>query len=125
MTNLKDPNKEDIKKDKKEVFNNTNDKSNKTPIDKDMYIMEIVMNYPETLELFMEAGLHCVGCGLAQYETLEEGTMGHGWDEEDLNYLVEELNRKVKEIYGKKGNKKDINSEESMKSKDNDTEKEK
>ena len=92
--------KEDEEKNKKK--HKVNNKTEEGPIKKDMYIMELVMNYPETMELLLEAGLHCIGCGLSQYETLEEGAMGHGWDEEDLNYLVDELNKRVKEIYGDK-----------------------
>ena len=38
-----------------------------------MSIAEIVTKYPETLEVFMEHGLHCIGCVAAQFENLEQG----------------------------------------------------
>ena len=64
-------------------------------ITKDMTIMEIIINHPETMDVFIDSGLHCIGCGISQIETLEEGTMGHGWDEEDLEHLVDELNKTI------------------------------
>jgi len=61
-------------------------------ITKDMIIAEIVRDYPEVVEVFMEFGIHCFSCGAAQFETLEQGVMAHGIevDEilEDLNFII-------------------------------------
>lgn len=67
------------------------------PIDKDMTILDVVRSYPETKDVFVEAGLDCVGCMLSPFETLEEGTTGHGWPREDLNQLIATLNDAVRE----------------------------
>ncbi|MCK4484554.1 MAG: DUF1858 domain-containing protein, partial [Candidatus Thorarchaeota archaeon] len=40
-------------------------------VTKEMSIGEIVAKYPETAGTFMEWGLHCYGCAVARYETLE------------------------------------------------------
>ena len=38
------------------------------------------------------AGLHCVGCHAAVWETLEGGMLGHGKSEEEIDELVRRLN---------------------------------
>jgi hybrid cluster-associated redox disulfide protein len=57
-----------------------------------MKIAEIVEHFPETIEVFMEYGIACFGCGMANLETLEEGVSLHGIDPEeileDLNFIV-------------------------------------
>lgn len=43
------------------------------------------------------AGLHCVGCGAADYETLEQGMKGHGKTEEQVEKLLKRLNDLLEE----------------------------
>jgi len=62
-------------------------------ITKDMSIGEIVDQYPETVPVFMSHGLGCIGCAIAQFETLEEGAMAHGID---VEVLVRDLNKSIK-----------------------------
>jgi hybrid cluster-associated redox disulfide protein len=59
------------------------------PINKEMSIMEIVQKYPETVPVFLQHGLHCLGCAIAQFETLEQGAAAHGMD---LDALLKDLN---------------------------------
>jgi len=98
------------KENNKNSNNNNNSNSNitkgnnKNKITKNMQIMEIIVNYPDTMELLMESGLHCVGCGMSQYETLEEGVMVHGWSKDDLDFLVEELNERINQKENKNNN---------------------
>lgn len=61
-------------------------------ITKDMMIEEVVSEYPETMMVFMRHGLHCVGCHVSAYESIEEGALAHGID---VPALVEDLNRVV------------------------------
>ncbi|PIQ78769.1 disulfide oxidoreductase [Candidatus Peregrinibacteria bacterium CG11_big_fil_rev_8_21_14_0_20_41_10] len=60
----------------------------------DMIIFEVVSKYPETMEVFFDYGIHCVGCGMAMHETIEEGLKGHGMDPADiladLNWILEQ-----------------------------------
>jgi len=62
-------------------------------VTKEMSIGEIVAKYPETASTFMEWGLHCYGCAVARYETLEQGAVAHGISVDDfvaaLNKVVE------------------------------------
>jgi len=48
-------------------------------------------------EIMTAAGLHCVGCGAATFETLEQGVLGHGFSQEQLDKLVGDLNAALEE----------------------------
>ena len=43
-------------------------------------------------QIMTNAGLHCVGCHASVWETLEQGILGHGMSEDELNKLVKQLN---------------------------------
>lgn len=62
-------------------------------ITKDMPIGKIVSKYPETIEVFMKHGLHCIGCHMANLETLEIGAKAHRID---LKKIIKELNEAIK-----------------------------
>lgn len=63
-------------------------------ITKDMGLLEIVQNYPETLEVFQKYGLGCIGCAAARFENLEAGAKVHGIDPDKM---VEDLNAAIVE----------------------------
>lgn len=58
-------------------------------ITKEMNITEVVRQYPDTMMVFMYAGMGCFGCHAAQFESIEEGALVHGIDPDKL---VEALN---------------------------------
>ncbi len=62
-------------------------------ITKEMNIAEIIQNNPGATEVFINAGIHCIGCIAAQFETLEEGLKAHGSSDEDIEKFVEDLNK--------------------------------
>ncbi|MBE0522658.1 MAG: DUF1858 domain-containing protein [Candidatus Methanoperedenaceae archaeon] len=61
-------------------------------ITKDMKIEEVVTEYPESMMVFMKHGLHCVGCHVSAFESIEEGATVHGIN---VDALVEDLNKVV------------------------------
>jgi hybrid cluster-associated redox disulfide protein len=61
-------------------------------ITKEMTIEEVVSQFPETMMVFMRHGLHCVGCHVSAFESIEEGAMAHGIN---TDALVDDLNRVV------------------------------
>lgn len=65
-------------------------------ITKDTKIGELLEEKPEAAQLLMEAGMGCIGCPMAQMESIEEGCLAHGIEEKAINELVEEINNKVK-----------------------------
>lgn len=58
-------------------------------ITKEMGIIDVVQQYPETLDVFQKNGLGCIGCAAARFENLEAGAKVHGLDPDKF---VEELN---------------------------------
>lgn len=62
-------------------------------ITKEMKIEEILEKHPESVEIFLKHGFHCLGCAAASFENLEDGAKAHGIDAEKL---VEELNATIK-----------------------------
>lgn len=67
-------------------------KAAKHSIRKDWPVADIVALYPQVAPVLSEYGLHCVGCSASEFETLEEGCLGHGMTEEDVTNLVADLN---------------------------------
>jgi len=61
-------------------------------ITKDMIIKDIVEKYPQTLPVFGQFQMGCLGCSGALFETLEQGAMAHGID---VEAMVKALNQIV------------------------------
>ena len=53
-------------------------------IDKNSIIGDVLDNYPETAEFFMEIGMHCLGCPHSRGESIEEACYVHGTDADEL-----------------------------------------
>jgi len=53
-------------------------------VTKEMSIIDIVQNYPESLEVFQRYGLGCIGCAAARFENLEAGARVHGFDPDEM-----------------------------------------
>lgn len=54
--------------------------------------------YPEIVETLMSFGVHCVGCQVSAYESLEDGFAGHGMGDEEINEAVRQLNEVIGKI---------------------------
>src|SRR3990167_601723 len=61
-------------------------------ITKDTTIGEIVEKYPQAVETLMSFGVHCIGCHVSPFESLEMGFKGHGMDDATINEAVKKLN---------------------------------
>ena len=68
-------------------------------ITKEMSFAEIMQKHPEAAEIFMERGMHCIGCPMAMQEKLEQGAIAHGLDPDKL---VKEINGKLRKKKEKK-----------------------
>ena len=62
-------------------------------ITKDTIIGDILDNAPETAPIFLEIGMHCLGCPSARSESVKDACMVHGVDADDI---VSKLNAAVK-----------------------------
>ena len=65
-------------------------------IKKDQLISDIITSHPETVEVLMDSGLHCIGCPMRSQETLEQGCQAHGMSDEQIDELVKSLNEKIR-----------------------------
>jgi hybrid cluster-associated redox disulfide protein len=57
-------------------------------------ISEIVNSNPEAVEILFEAGLGCIGCPMAQMESLEDGCKAHGMSKKEIDELIKRVNGK-------------------------------
>jgi len=57
-------------------------------------IGELVNNHPETVEILLSIGMHCLGCPASQAESLEEACAVHGFDPAPV---VEAINQRIAE----------------------------
>ena len=62
----------------------------KDKITKEMTISEVAQKYPKTVSVFMSYGLHCIGCPVAQLETIEQAVELH---QIDLKKILGDLNK--------------------------------
>ncbi len=70
-------------------------------ITKEMLIGEIVEKYPQVVETLMGFGLHCVGCHVAGFESLEMGFKAHGMDDKQVEEAVKKLNAVIEKSNSK------------------------
>lgn len=60
-------------------------------------IAEIIGKFPESAEVFLAYGLHCVGCFANVFDTVEAGSEIHGMSEDELNDMLREVNYMIAE----------------------------
>lgn len=57
-----------------------------------MGIGEIVGQYPQTVEVFRNYGMGCLGCAAARFENIAQGAQAHGID---IDALIADLNKMI------------------------------
>jgi hybrid cluster-associated redox disulfide protein len=62
-------------------------------ITKEMSVNETMAKYPEVVPVFLQYGLHCLGCPMASPETIGEAALLH---KINLEKFLEDLNRTIK-----------------------------
>jgi hybrid cluster-associated redox disulfide protein len=65
----------------------------KEKISKDMTFAELLEKNPESMNDLFEAGLHCIGCHMSAYETIEQGCLAHGMSKKEVDELIKKLNK--------------------------------
>ncbi|MFA5792661.1 MAG: iron-sulfur cluster assembly accessory protein [Candidatus Gracilibacteria bacterium] len=61
-------------------------------IDKDTLIGEILSLIPESAEVMMDYGLHCLDCSVNAFEPIGLGALSHGISEDDVARLIQKIN---------------------------------
>ena len=64
----------------------------KKVVSKSTTFAEILEKHPESAIILFESGLHCVGCGMAANETIEQGALAHGMNKKEIDELIEKIN---------------------------------
>lgn len=77
-------------------------------ISEDMMISDVIKKYPAVIEPLQAAGIHCVGCGVAQYESLGQGLRVHGLDEHQVKQVLEAVNKAADASSEEEGEGKDL-----------------
>ena len=62
-------------------------------ITKEWSITDVVEKHPESVDVFLNHGMHCFGCMAARFENIEQGALAHGID---TDQLINDLNQVVK-----------------------------
>ena len=64
-------------------------------VHKDMIVQDILSLCPEASDIMAEYGMHCFSCSIGGTETLHQGCELHGFDEDTMEALVEDLNDSI------------------------------
>jgi len=64
-------------------------------ISKDTTIGDIVDKHPEVIDTLTSFGVHCVGCHVSPFESLEMGFKGHGMSDQQVEEAVIKLNEVI------------------------------
>jgi hybrid cluster-associated redox disulfide protein len=68
----------------------------KTKITKDDLILDILEKNPELAEVLTDDyGFHCVGCMAASMESIEQGALVHGMNEDQIDKMIIGLNKRL------------------------------
>ena len=63
-------------------------------VTKDTIILDVLTIAPQSANLFLEIGMHCLGCPSASGESIEQACMVHG---ADCDALVAKINALIEE----------------------------
>ena len=45
--------------------------------------------------IFLKYGMHCIGCAMANEESIADGAKAHGLGDEDISKMITEINEKI------------------------------
>jgi hybrid cluster-associated redox disulfide protein len=65
--------------------------NNEIKLTKDMTIAQAIKLKPPIAGVFMSKGMHCMGCAIAQGETIEQAAEVHGINADELLKELNEL----------------------------------
>ena len=69
--------------------------SQEQAINKNMTFGDLLKKFPQAGPILASRGLHCIGCHISVFETLEQGMKAHGMSDTELESLIGELNAKA------------------------------
>ena len=60
-----------------------------------MTFQDVMDKYPNAIDVVMNYGLHCIGCHVSAFETIEQGAKAHGLNKKDMEKMLKEMNEKA------------------------------
>lgn len=57
-----------------------------------MTVGQVLRTYPQTVQTFLELGMHCLGCPSSSMESIEGAALTHG---KKPDVLIEKLNKAI------------------------------
>ncbi len=72
-------------------------------VTKDMNMQALLVHRPELAGMLLSSGMGCMGCPMAQMETVEDGCRAHGMNDKEIDRFIERLNKE-----DEKRNKKEV-----------------
>ena len=43
----------------------------------------------------LKHGLHCIGCGVSAWETIEQGALSHGMSKKEIDKMIDGINEAI------------------------------
>lgn len=62
-------------------------------ISKKMLIGEVAEKYPAVAAILFEYGMHCIGCHINAYESIEQGCSAHGLNAKQVDEIIAKMNK--------------------------------
>lgn len=67
----------------------------KQNVNRMMTLGEVVDQFPAAADIMMKYGLHCIGCHVSAWETVEQGAMAHGMSPDTIDTMIKEINATI------------------------------
>jgi len=64
-------------------------------ITKETTIGEALQIYPGSADIMLSYGLHCIGCHVNPYESVEDGAKSHGMDDKTVQKIINDINKAI------------------------------
>lgn len=64
----------------------------KNKITRKILISDLLKKKPEVANFLIKSGMGCVGCPMAQQETIEDGCKAHGMSDKEIDEIIEKIN---------------------------------
>lgn len=62
---------------------------------KKMTVGEVLRTYPQTVQVFQDLGMHCLGCPSSTMESIEGAALTHG---HKVDELIAKLNKAIETV---------------------------
>lgn len=62
---------------------------------KEMTVGQVLRQYPQTVQVFLELGMHCLGCPSSTMESIEGAALTHGKNPDEL---IDTLNKAIASV---------------------------